>query len=248
MILDTPSSNWNDRQNGLSAEYIIIHYTGTKTADEAKERFLDADPQDGVGRISPHYMIGADGEIYKFVEEDKRAWHAGISKWKDIQDMNSASIGIEIWNSGHEFDFEEFRGVQIKALIGLIADIRTRWNIPDKNILGHSDIAPGRKKDPGEKFPWRKLEINGIGLMPQIACDDTYPPREFLDNPEKFYEGLVRFGYSNEVSHDILLQEFRRHYVPKSFGRSDLDEETCMALLSLLDQLEKDNPQVAYSF
>lgn len=106
----------------------------------------------------------------------------------------------------------------------------------------------GVKKDPGEKFPWRKLEINGIGLMPQIACDDTYPPREFLDNPEKFYEGLVRFGYSNEVSHDILLQEFRRHYVPKSFGRSDLDEETCMALLSLLDQLEKDNPQVAYSF
>ncbi|MDY0029943.1 MAG: N-acetylmuramoyl-L-alanine amidase [Pseudobdellovibrionaceae bacterium] len=239
MIFEVPSLNWNERQSGMSVEYIIIHYTGTKTAEDAKERFLEVAPQDGVGRISPHYMIGEEGEIYKFVEEDKRAWHAGVSRWKNICDMNSASIGIEIWNSGHEYNFEEFLPVQIDTLIGLIADIRTRWAIPDRNILGHSDIAPGRKKDPGEKFPWRKLEINGIGLMPQIACNEEYSPQDFLDHPTKFYEGMIKFGYSDDVPMDVLLQEFRRHYVPKSFGCPVLDEETCMALLSLLGQVDE---------
>ena len=152
-VIPTPSLNFDDRAGGQSPSLIILHYTGTVTADEARLRFCDATPSDSVGRISPHYMIDGDANIYKFVEEDKRAWHAGRASWGAVTDINSASIGIEIWNSGHEFNFEDFIPAQIDAVIALIKDIRSRWDIPNKNILEHSDVAPERKLDPEEKFP-----------------------------------------------------------------------------------------------
>ena len=141
----TPTENWNNRQNGAEPHYIILHYTGTKTAEEAAARFLDSTPdqEDLIGRISPHYMIDGASNILQFVEEDKRAWHAGKSFWKTEADMNSHSIGIEIWNTGHEFECEEFIPEQIDALIELINDIRTRWDIPNANILAQK--RPRRK-------------------------------------------------------------------------------------------------------
>lgn len=232
------SGNWDERKNGARPEYIVLHYTGTVTAEEAINRFMDADPNDGVGRISPHYMIDGDGGVLKFVDEDKRAWHAGKSYWKGCADMNSASVGIEIWNTGHEHDGEPFRSVQIDAVIDLITDIRTRWTIPDAHILGHSDIAPGRKIDPGEKFPWRTLEIHGIGLMPEIDSDQDAKTegRRLVGAPAEFFRQLKEFGYAPDVDENLLLREFRRHYFPHLLDKTGLDEETCAGLLSLIRQ------------
>lgn len=240
-ITSRPSPNWDNRKDGQSPSFIIIHYTGTKTADEAAERFIDEAPSDAIGRISPHYMIDGKGQIIKFVDEDKRAWHAGTSQWKDVTDLNSASIGIEIWNTGHEFECEPYIPEQIDALIDLITDIKTRWDIPDQNILGHSDIAPGRKMDPGEHFPWRKLEVNGIGLLPQIwdEKDDEngHHVEEMKASPSTFFEALKEFGYTYPASNEVLLKEFCRHYMPEKLGATEPDTEICSALASLIHQV-----------
>jgi len=230
-LISCPSLNFDARAGGQSPSMIIIHYTGTLTADEARHRFCDANPTDAIGRISPHYMIGADAEIYKFVDEDKRAWHAGRASWGTVTDINSASIGIEIWNTGHEFHFEDFMSAQIDALINLIQDIRSRWSIADKNILGHSDVAPGRKLDPGEKFPWGQLASAGIGLMPELqqSISDSATPM----NEDEFYNGLKSFGYSYTDDRDILLTEFRRHFLPHLLGRGRVSQ-TDIKMLSCL--------------
>lgn len=229
------SNNWDKRTTDDGPSYIILHYTGTKSAEEAEVRFCDDNPQDGIGRISPHYMIDGVGQWIKFVEEDKRAWHAGASRWKNITDMNSASIGIEIWNSGHEYEFENFLPKQIESLIELIENIRTRWDIPNANILGHSDIAPGRKIDPGEKFPWRRLELNGIGLMPEMG-DSSLMAEALLAAPDEFFKLLNGYGYSYTDDRKILLKEFRRHFLPHLLDEPDLDLESCEAILSLVKQ------------
>lgn len=225
-ILQTPSLNFDDRAGGQSPTMIILHYTGTRTADEARTRFCDASPTDDIGRISPHYMIDGDAQIYQFVDEDKRAWHAGRASWGDVTDINSASIGIEIWNSGHEFDCEDFIPAQIDVVIALIRDIRTRWDIPDTNILGHSDVAPGRKLDPGEKFPWAKLAKAGIGVMPEKEQTDAVPKVDF-------YAMLKAYGYTYTDDKKILLTEFRRHFLPHLLGVEGVTDEDMRALFDI---------------
>ncbi len=232
--IPAPSQNFDERANGQSPSMIIIHYTGTPTADEALSRFRDPAPTDAIGRISPHYMIGANAEIYALVDETKRAWHAGRAAWGDCTDINSASIGIEIWNSGHEYDFEDFMPAQIDALINLIRDISTRWQMPDRNILGHSDVAPGRMLDPGEKFPWGKLAAGGIGLMPVYSPSPQPSPAR----GEGVFWGMIReYGYTYAEDKTILLTEFRRHFLPHlvQIAGQPTDEDAC-ALASLLEQ------------
>lgn len=222
-LIFCPSPNFDDRAGGQSPSMIIIHYTGTRTAEEAKLRFCEASPTDSYGRLSTHYMIGAYAEIFQFVEEDKRAWHAGRASWGNITDVNSASIGIEIWNTGHEHDFENFMPAQIDALIELINDIRTRWNILDKNILGHSDVAPGRKLDPGEKFPWRQLAEAGIGVMPDAGHAATM-------SDDEFFQKLKEYGYNYSDDKDVLLTEFRRHFLPHLLANKNVSEEDKSAI------------------
>ncbi len=222
-VISCPSPNFNERTDGQSPSMVIIHYTGTPTAEEARLRFCDASPTDDIGRISPHYMIDGDGRLYKFVEEDKRAWHAGRASWGAITDINSASIGIEIWNTGHEHDFESFAPLQIESLIDLIRDIRTRWNIPQQNILGHSDVAPGRKLDPGEKFPWSILAESGIGMMPNADYSSSFQ----IDD---FYTALQNYGYTYTTDRKILLTEFRRHFLPHLLNTPYLTNEDMDAL------------------
>lgn len=217
-IIPCPSLNFNERAGGQSPTMIIIHYTGTLTSEEARHRFCDDAPTDEIGRISPHYMIDGYGGIYKFVEEDRRAWHAGRAAWGDVIDINSASIGIEIWNTGHEHDLEPFIPLQVEAVIDLIKDIRTRWNIPHCNILGHSDVAPGRKLDPGEKFPWDKLADAGVGVMP----DGQYSASFEVDD---FYIALKDYGYTYTDDHEVLLKEFRRHFLPHLLNEKYLTNE-----------------------
>lgn len=159
-----PSPNYNDRK--LDVDMLVLHYTGMETGQAALNRMCDP-----AAEVSAHYMIWEDGRIAQLVGEDKRAWHAGVSSWQGDTDLNSRSIGIEIVNGGHDFPLPSgvlppYPSVQVDALIELCEGILTRWSIPQSRIVGHSDIAPARKDDPGEHFPWERLASAGIGLWP----------------------------------------------------------------------------------
>lgn len=223
-MIEKPSPNFNKRK-GVDAPYmLILHYTGTKTAEEADAIYMTPD------HVSPHYMIDRDGSITKYVDEENRAWHAGASSWDDRKDINSTSIGIEIVNGGHEYGLEEFPDIQISKLIDMIKDIRTRWHIPDHYILAHSDISPGRKIDPGENFPWTLLRENGVGLMPDMRA------RPDPDDHRELVSILKNIGYDYTDNASIIIEEFRRHYMPETFGL-DMDYERLRrAALSILNQ------------
>lgn len=219
------SPNHNARKI-LNAPYmLILHYTGTQTAVEADEIYMTPD------KVSAHYMLDRDGSITKYIDEDRRAWHAGQSSWAGISDINSASIGIEIVNRGHEFGLEDFPDAQIGALIELIRDIRSRWVIPNYLILGHSDVAPGRKIDPGEKFPWAKLHAAGIGLMPDPALAGN-----IADDARELTAILRQYGYDYTDDDAAIIDEFRRHYLYDSYGNDIVYENLRMAAISLLNQ------------
>jgi len=201
------SPNCNHRQGFTAPRFIILHYTGT-TAEEADHIYMSPD------QVSPHYMIDENGIITRYVDETMRAWHAGKASWDGITDVNSASIGIEVVNGGHEKNLPAFPDIQIDRLIGLIKDIRSRWNIADHDILGHSDIAPGRKIDPGECFPWGALAEAGIGMMP----DNTELTGE-LDTQIELFAALKNWGYDYTDDLEVLVTEFRRHYIPQDFDQ-----------------------------
>ena len=153
------SPNFDERNTPISM--IVLHYTGMKTGKEAIERLCFAE-----AKVSSHYVLEENGDLYQLVEESKRAWHAGISCWRGINNVNANSIGIEIVNTGHEFGYVPFTEAQYKRLIPLCQQIKARYDIEDVNIVGHSDVAPERKEDPGELFDWKRLAENGLGLWP----------------------------------------------------------------------------------
>lgn len=157
MILH-PSPNFEERKTGVTPQLIILHGTWTDNFQETLDHLTDGNPDRPNGRVSAHYAIDEDGAVYKLVEEEKRAWHAGKSQWQNITDINSASIGIEIQNDGTA----PYTFAQIDALISLLKDIMTRHAIPPENVLGHEDVAPGRKDDPGAHFPWKTLTLAGV--------------------------------------------------------------------------------------
>lgn len=164
-IIEAPSPNHNERRAPL--DMLVLHYTGMETGEAALTRMRDP-----AAEVSAHYMVGEDGVICRLVDESRRAWHAGVSNWAGEEDLNSRSIGIEIVNGGHDFPLADgtlppYPAVQVAALISLIRAIRVRHAIPQTRILGHSDIAPDRKRDPGEHFPWAHLAGSGIGIWPE---------------------------------------------------------------------------------
>lgn len=153
MLHDYKSPNFTERRGDHEKpSMIIIHYTGMKTGEEALERLCD--PETGV---SAHYVIEEDGRLFQLVDENKRAWHAGVSEWQGETDINSASIGIELVNPGHEWGYREFMEPQIEVLIELCCGLVAKYDIPLERVLGHEDVSPGRKQDPGELFPWDRL-------------------------------------------------------------------------------------------
>ena len=158
-IIQLPSPNFDERERAI--DMIVLHYTGMKTAQEALHRLRDPE-----AKVSAHYVIDEDGTIYQLVDEAKRAWHAGVSHWRGVDNVNHNSIGIEIVNPGHEWGYREFTQAQYAALIPLCQQIKARYNIPDENIVGHEDVAPNRKQDPGELFDWKLLADNGLGIWP----------------------------------------------------------------------------------
>lgn len=157
-----PSPNFNDRR-GQAVRHLILHYTGMQTAAAALDRLCHP-----AAEVSAHYLVDTAGEVIQLVHENARAWHAGVSFWAGETDINASSMGIEIVNPGHEFGYVDFPQPQISALIDLCHDILSRHKILPRYILAHSDIAPARKMDPGELFPWATLAQQGIGLFPGV--------------------------------------------------------------------------------
>nr|WP_070958428.1 N-acetylmuramoyl-L-alanine amidase [Hyphomonas sp. Mor2] len=171
-----PSPNFNDRKHPI--DMLVLHYTGMETGQDALDRMRDK-----AASVSAHYMLWEDGRVVQLVGEDKRAWHAGISKWQGDEDLNSRSIGIEIVNGGHDWPLTDgglppYPDAQVEALIELCGGILGRWEIPAQRIVGHSDIAPARKDDPGEHFPWDRLAHGGIGIWPFSISDDPTAPAD----------------------------------------------------------------------
>lgn len=169
-IIQQLSPNFNDRRHPV--DLLVLHYTGMETGDAALDRMRDPEAE-----VSAHYLVWEDGRIVKLVPEDKRAWHAGVSSWQGDDDLNSRSIGIEIVNGGHDWPLDgdtlaPYPTEQINAVILLCRAIIDRWNIPSTRIVGHSDIAPARKTDPGEHFPWGLLARAGIGPWPESSPAD----------------------------------------------------------------------------
>jgi len=208
------SPNFNDRASDISIDKIIIHYTGMKDAASALARLCDADSQ-----VSAHYMIDEDGTIIQLVDEAKRAWHAGKSFWRGQRDINSASVGIELVNPGHEFGYRPFPSQQITALKQLMKEIVTRHSMSALLApLAHSDIAPSRKEDPGELFPWQDLAEDGLGLWPEPASLEFAPPSE-----AEIRVALGTIGYDVSVLADALLA-FQRRYRPQTLtGMADAE-------------------------
>jgi len=219
-IIDTPSPNWDERS--LPVSMLVLHYTGMQDADSAIARLRDP-----AAKVSCHYLIAEDGTILRMVDEDKRAWHAGRSHWRAIDDVNSASIGIEIVNPGHDWGYRPFPAEQIEALIPLVADIKERHGITRGDVVGHSDIAPARKRDPGELFPWHSLARLRLAL--------PRPTRNLMDpqwTQAGFCLALERFGY-DVADRMAAIMAFQRRFRPELID-GEIDAECRMILLALL--------------
>ncbi len=214
-----PSPNFNDRRDGKTPRYIILHYTDTDDIEESLSLLLSPEKE-----VSAHYLVGEEGGVLQLVGEDKRAWHAGKSYWRGETDMNSASIGIEIQNPGHSGGLKPFPPAQIEAVSVLCRAIMQRWDIPPQNVLAHSDIAPGRKVDPGPLFPWQVLAAQGVGIWPQEA-DEI---------PDDITASLYAFGYDPAIDPAILISAFQLHFDPESYMCGDATPQTAARLANLL--------------
>ena len=219
-----PSPNWNERQ--LPVTMVVLHYTGMESADAALARMCDP-----AAEVSAHYMIDEDGTVIQLVDEGKRAWHAGRSYWRGVRDVNSASVGIELVNPGHEFGYRPFPEAQMEALIPLLSGIVDRHDVPRANVVGHSDIAPARKQDPGELFDWEWLAEYGLCLpTPKLKMRLVY------DEPGAFFLALERFGY-DITDGRAAITAFQRRWRPRIID-GELDGEIGALLFELL--LERD--------
>ncbi|HEY2446563.1 MAG TPA: N-acetylmuramoyl-L-alanine amidase [Rhizomicrobium sp.] len=234
-----PSPNHDARPPGAPIDMLILHYTGMRTAEEALERLCDP-----AAKVSSHYTIDRDGRIYQHVDEERRARHAGVSWWAGERDVNGRSIGIELVNPGHEFGYVPFSDAQLGALTELAHTILARHPIPAKNVLGHSDVAPARKTDPGELFPWRALAESGIGLFPAEAAGSSRESgriRARSTGEDAFAEMLKRHGYGLPPDVDVPLSTvttaFQRHFRSERVD-GIADEQTEARLRALLSLCE----------
>jgi N-acetylmuramoyl-L-alanine amidase len=227
-VLTNPSPNFDERTGGALPSFIILHYTGMKTAADALVRLCDPS-----AKVSAHYTVDETGDVYSHVREHHRAWHAGQSFWRGVTDMNSHSIGIEIVNPGHEWGYRTYPDAQIQAVSDLCLSIMGRHHILPENILAHSDIAPDRKQDPGEFFPWKILAEQGVGAWPfeGVGCTEG---ADIVD----LDHALIEFGYDPAVTAEERLLAFQRHFEPEAFATmrcGQVGEKTCARLRALRD-------------
>lgn len=229
-MIQSASPNFDERPAGTKIDILLLHYTGMESAEAARARLCDPE-----AKVSAHYLVEEEGQIHGLVAEEMRAWHAGVSHWAGASDINARSIGIELVNPGHEFGYRAFPEAQMESLIGLCQDILGRQTIPKSRVLGHSDVAPARKEDPGELFDWPGLARAGIGLWPDAP--------ELPENCPKIGEiqGMLQdFGYGIGVSGTLdeesrkVLTAFQRHFRPRRLT-GEPDAECAGILRALLD-------------
>jgi N-acetylmuramoyl-L-alanine amidase len=221
-----PAPNREPRRNGTKPDMLILHYTGMESAEGA----LDWLTRQESG-VSCHYLIDEEGRIAQLVPESERAWHAGQSLWAGETDLNSCSIGIEIHNPGHDFDYPDFSEAEMRAVEALCRDILSRHAIPPNRVLAHSDVAPGRKRDPGEKFDWQRLARAGIGLWvppAPLEGDAGLGPGDEGEAVAALQRALLEFGYGVEVTTtygtglEKVVEAFQRHFRQARIdGRAD---------------------------
>ena len=219
-----PSPNFDER--ALPISMVVLHYTEMKPVETALGKMVNPE-----AKVSAHYMIDEDGTVTSLVPEAKRAWHAGKSYWRGVTDVNSASIGIELVNPGHEWGYRHFTEDQMSSLLPLLGDIVERYDVPRANVVGHSDVAPARKTDPGELFEWERLAQLGLALpIPEARIALIY------DNPGAFYLALERFGYDISDGR-AAVRAFQRRFRPNIID-GEIDGQIGAILFELL--LERD--------
>ncbi len=237
-----PSPNAESRRDGLKPHLLVLHYTGMKSAQAAVDWLCNP-----ASKVSCHYLVDEAGEITQMVEEGSRAWHAGVSCWHGARDINSRSIGIEIHNPGHEFGYVEFPEAQVEGVVELCRDILSRNPIGPADVLAHSDVAPGRKIDPGEKFPWQLLAEAGVGhWIDPVAPGDPVPEAGAV---ARLGAGLAAYGYcldpatADGDAFQRVVAAFQRHFRP---GRVDgiPDASTFATLERLLAAIPDPSPAV----
>lgn len=240
---DYPSPNFNERRDGQKPELIVVHYTGMKSTEDALQRL--ADPK---SEVSCHYLIDEQGNVFQMVDEEKRAWHAGVSQWQGKGDVNSRSIGIEISNRGHE----KFTNKQQAVLVLLCRDIMHRHGIPPENVIGHSDVAPGRKQDPGPLFPWKKMAHYGIGRWPRPSCKDKFNAAAACKNEKQLKHLFRQAGYGVDAhgkdspTLEQVVAAFQSRYEPLKFKKPKHigvpNSDTMAKLRALVRQIKKNKP------
>jgi N-acetylmuramoyl-L-alanine amidase len=240
--LRRPSPNHDARPKGMPIDVLVLHYTGMRDAESALARLTDP-----AAEVSAHYLVEEDGTIWQLVPEERRAWHAGRSFWRGMENLNDRSIGIEIVNPGHEWGYRPFPALQMAALCELCLEILARHPIPPRNVVGHADIAPDRKQDPGELFDWEGLARNGVGLWPYGVPD--LGPAEALADPAALAvlrRDLARLGYrvapagGMDEALAAVLRAFQRHWRPEAVsGAADCGTRARLAgLLALIGEEE----------
>lgn len=239
-LVDRPSPNHNERPGGRAPDMLVLHYTGMQTAAEALDRLCDPAAQ-----VSAHYTVDEDGAVFAHVPEDRRAWHAGVACWQGETDVNGVSIGIEIVNPGHEFGYRPFPAVQMQAVAGLCHAIVDRYGIRPLRVVGHSDVAPERKTDPGELFDWPRLAAVGVGFWPDAeavrARLEAGPPSDLRE----IGRNLGRIGYGPPAAlggggeadrrpQTAVISAFQRHFRPSSVS-GVVDPETAALAAVIAD-------------
>jgi N-acetylmuramoyl-L-alanine amidase len=241
-MIDHPSPNFSKRPPGFDVDILLFHYTGMESCEAALERLCDPE-----SKVSAHYVIDEDGTVYAVVPEDAVAWHAGVSCWEGKIGMNQRSIGIELVNPGHENGYRDFPQAQMDAAIELAKGVLDRHPIPKRQVLAHSDVAPMRKQDPGERFDWKGLSAQGIGLWPKQT--DVEPIKGAVKDIQI---ALRTIGYCIPVDGEdteiyrAMLACFQRHWHPrKCDGKADKDTRRMLAAVSIAVQAEMMAARVA---
>jgi N-acetylmuramoyl-L-alanine amidase len=235
-----PSANFGERNNGMVPDMIVLHYTGMPDPEGAITRLCTAGTD-----VSAHYIVLEDGRVVQTVPESKRAWHAGLGFWAGVTDINSLSIGIEIINRGHDWGYPDYPPRQIAAVTALCRGILLRHDMPAHRVLGHSDVSPARKKDPGEKFPWHSLANSGVGhwVRPApIVSGESIKLGAEGERVLALQNALARYGYGIELNgqYDTATMEvvtaFQRHFRPERVD-GITDHSTLTTLQALLGSL-----------
>lgn len=239
-FIEKPSPNFDERAGSGTPDLIVIHYTGMKSLPEVIDRLRDP-----VAKVSAHYLIDEDGNIYRMVDETKRAWHAGVSHWQGHSDVNSRSVGIEVMNNGDK----PFTKAQLTALAVLCKDIMHRHGIPPHHVIGHSDVAPDRKEDPGPFFPWHDFSKLDIGHWPIPKLRDSFNAAAAAKNDKYLTRLFNRAGYKTAVFADSkpdlkqVVTAFQSRYQPHIFhqtpARAGIADAETVTLLRALARDEK---------